>query len=263
MSALQVFSANGWTVRTVTVGGEPWFVASDVCRALDLSDTSKTVSLLDGDERGTNTVLTPGGEQQVLVISEAGLYSLVLRSRKPEAKAFKRWVTHEVLPEIRRTGTYTAPTVPVTEASPLALARLMLGELEDQQRRLAEVEATTRVLEFEHAEDRMLVEQIHAKVDRRDPADPQLEPITVTTIGSLLVPARSGVAVNRLLQELGLQWHQDGRWVPTHEGRPYAVAMPVQHASGRWHEHLHWQRRIVPVIERRLARRRALSGGVS
>ncbi len=84
--------------------GEPWFVAKDVCDCLGLTDVSKTVSLLDDDERGTNSIRTPGGLQAVLSVSEPGLYSLILRSRKPEAKAFKRWITHEVLPAIRKTG---------------------------------------------------------------------------------------------------------------------------------------------------------------
>lgn len=255
---LQTFGTpGGGSVRIVQVAGAPWFVARDVCDELELFNVTMALQGLDDDEKGISTVDTPGGPQQMAVVSEAGLYGLVLRSRKPGAKAFKRWVTHDVLPEIRRTGSFSADQL----ASPLALAELMLSALKDQERRLGEIEATTRVIECERAEDRALVEQIHRKVDRRHPDDPQLEPITVTTIGALLVPPMSGAAVNRLMQELGLQWHQDGRWVPTHDGRPFAVALPVQHASGRWHEHLHWQRRVVPVIERRRARRVALNGG--
>lgn len=85
--------------------GEPWFVAKDVCDALGISvrDTAKT---LDKDERGVDTIHTLGGDQKMVIVSEAGLYSLILKSRKPEAHAFKRWVTHEVLPAIRRDGGY-------------------------------------------------------------------------------------------------------------------------------------------------------------
>jgi len=92
--------------RAVMRDGEPWFVAADVCAALDYSDTSMTVRRLDEDERGTSSICTPFGDQQMLVINEAGLYSLILGSRKPEAKAFKKWVTSEVLPSIRKTGSY-------------------------------------------------------------------------------------------------------------------------------------------------------------
>lgn len=85
--------------------GEPWFVAADVCRALGLGNSRQTLSYLDDDEKGVITSDTLGGKQEMSTINEPGLYSLILRSRKPEAKAFKRWITHEV---IRKTGGYIA-----------------------------------------------------------------------------------------------------------------------------------------------------------
>lgn len=86
--------------------GEPWFVAVDVCRALSIGNSRQALSYLDEDEKGVTSNDTPGGDQRVSTVNEPGLYSLILRSRKPEAKAFKRWVTHEVLPSIRKTGSY-------------------------------------------------------------------------------------------------------------------------------------------------------------
>jgi len=107
MNDLQIFNnAQFGQVRIIDRSGEPWFVAKDVCEALDLTDTSKTVSYLDDDEKGTTSNRTLGGEQEMLIINEPGLYSLIFRSRKPEAKAFKRWITHEVIPSIRKTGSY-------------------------------------------------------------------------------------------------------------------------------------------------------------
>ena len=97
------------SVRIVMIDDEPWFVAADVCVALSHSDTSMAVRRLDDDEKGTSTVCTPGGNQEVTIINESGLYSLILTSRKPEAKKFKKWVTSEVLPAIRKTGRYVAP----------------------------------------------------------------------------------------------------------------------------------------------------------
>ena len=91
-------------VRTVLIDGEPWFVAKDVCEVLGIGNTSQALSYLEDDERGVTTNDTPGGNQQVSIVNESGLYSLILRSRKPEAKLFKRWITHEVLPTIRKTG---------------------------------------------------------------------------------------------------------------------------------------------------------------
>ena len=96
-------------VRIVEKGGEPWFVAKDICDILALGNPRSSIALLDEDERGVHSMDTPSGKQEMGIISEAGLYSLILRSRKPEAKAFKRWVTHEVLPSIRKTGAYLSP----------------------------------------------------------------------------------------------------------------------------------------------------------
>ena len=112
-NSLQLFENTDWKVRVVMRDGEPWFVAKDVCECLDLGNPSQAIARLEDDERWliSNEALRANGE--TAVVSEPGLYSLVLGSRKPEAKAFKRWVTHEVLPSIRKTGKYEAhPTVP-------------------------------------------------------------------------------------------------------------------------------------------------------
>ena len=81
-------------------------MAADVCRALGLGNSSKAIMPLDDDEKGITISDTLGGKQEMTTITEPGLYSLILRSRKPEAKAFKRWITHEVIPAIRKTGGY-------------------------------------------------------------------------------------------------------------------------------------------------------------
>ena len=93
-------------IRTLTIDGEPWFVAADVCKALELGNPSMTVERLDADEKGISSIDTLGGKQRMAIINEPGLYSVILCSRKPEAKAFKRWITHEVIPAIRKYGGY-------------------------------------------------------------------------------------------------------------------------------------------------------------
>lgn len=107
MNDVQVFAFGNNLVRTVQKGGEPWWIARDVCAVLGL-DVNHGARSLDDDEKGLQIVETPGGPQEVTVISEPGLYSLILRSRKPEARQFRRWITHEVIPAIRRTGAYEA-----------------------------------------------------------------------------------------------------------------------------------------------------------
>ena len=104
MEEMQVFQNERFgAVRTVIREGQPWFVAADVCNVLDLSNPTIAVSRLDEDERAKFNL---GRQGDATIVNEPGLYALVLGSRKPEAKAFKRWITHEVIPAIRKTGAY-------------------------------------------------------------------------------------------------------------------------------------------------------------
>ena len=97
-------------IRTIQIDGEPWFVANDVMRVLEVSNSKDAIRTLDDDEKSGVDIIDPHGrKQKTNCISEAGLYSIILRSRKPEAKAFKRWVTHEVIPSIRKHGAYLTP----------------------------------------------------------------------------------------------------------------------------------------------------------
>lgn len=93
-------------VRTIEMNGEPWFVLKDVCKvlAMDVTQLKKTADRLDADEKGRTQITTPGGVQETWVINESGLYNVILRSDKPEAKPFRKWVTSEVLPTIRKHG---------------------------------------------------------------------------------------------------------------------------------------------------------------
>ena len=109
MNNLQVFNYNGNEVRTIQKDGEPWWVLKDVCEVLGLSSPHKVFDRLDEDEKGRNQIPTPGGEQEMTVINESGLYNVILRSDKPEAKPFRKWVTSEVLPSIRKHGAYMTP----------------------------------------------------------------------------------------------------------------------------------------------------------
>ncbi|MBQ6163930.1 MAG: hypothetical protein IJK23_05600 [Clostridia bacterium] len=135
MNGLQVFTYAGTQVRAVEKDGEPWFVLKDVCDVLRISNSRNVVERLDEDEKGVHLMDTPGGEQQMTIINESGLYNVILRSDKPEAKPFRKWVTSEVLPSIRRTGRYVIPesedtVVPLrlpTMDDYLTAARLLAG----------------------------------------------------------------------------------------------------------------------------------------
>ena len=137
MTDLQIFNNDQFgQIRTTVKDGAPLFVAADVCRALEISKYRDAVSRLDEDERGSFEVDTPGGTQKMTAVTESGLYSLVLGSRKPEAKAFKRWITHDVLPTIRQTGGYVSDEqqfvntyLPFADANTKALFGQTLAQL--------------------------------------------------------------------------------------------------------------------------------------
>jgi len=123
------FNFGSIRVRVVTdANGEPWFVATDICRVLELAKVESALRVLDDDEKGAHTVSTLGGAQELSTVAEPGLYKLLARSRKPEARKFDRWVRHEVLPAIRRTGSYgVAPRDPIEVLNdPAAMRGLLL-----------------------------------------------------------------------------------------------------------------------------------------
>lgn len=142
MENLTVFNNEQFgEIRTVQKDGEPWFVAADVCRALEIKDTYSAVSRLDDEEKGTDSISTPGGMQIMSIVNEYGLYGLVFGSRKKEAEEFKRWIRREVLPSIRKTGGYQAK--PMTQAEiTLANAQAIV----DHERRMEAIEASQKVL---------------------------------------------------------------------------------------------------------------------
>lgn len=110
MNSLQVFTNEDFgSVRVLAIDNEPWFVASDIAKALGYRMASDMTRRLDEDEKGTRSMRTPSGEQDMTIITESGLYNAILGSKVPEAKRFKRWVTHDVLPTIRKHGMYATP----------------------------------------------------------------------------------------------------------------------------------------------------------
>lgn len=142
-------------IRTATIEGEPWFVAADICKALDLNDTGKATSRLDEDELTRIKIGSGGQVREVIAVSEPGVYALVLGSRKPSARAFRRWVTHDVIPSIRKHGTYmTTDTVERMLQDPAWSIRL-LQEIQSEREKSAQlalkIEADRPKVEFAEA----------------------------------------------------------------------------------------------------------------
>ena len=139
-NALQVFNFEKRDVRVVMKGSEPWWVAKDVCEVLEIQNARDTIAkVLDDDEKGVDKIDTLGGLQEMNIITESGLYTLIMRSNKPEAKRFRKWVTSEVLPALRKTGSYSVKKAPDEERKlEIARQRIALQE-KNANARLAKI----------------------------------------------------------------------------------------------------------------------------
>lgn len=135
MANIQVFEYQNSKVRTVDMDGEAWFVLKDVCAVLGISNNRMAADRLDDDEKGVSLIDTLGGKQEMVIVNESGLYHVILRSDKPEAAPFRRWVTNDVLPAIRKTGSYNAPQL--TRSQLLATALIAAHEeLEEKDKQI-------------------------------------------------------------------------------------------------------------------------------
>ena len=181
MNELQVFNNEMFgNVRIILQGNEPWFVAKDVCDCLDLSNSRKALSRLEDDEKGVTLSDTLGGKQEMATVNEYGLYSLVLSSRKPEAKEFKRWITHEVLPSLRKYGTYN---MNIPKTLPDAL-KAYANEIE------------------EHNKTKALLEEQKPKVLFADAVNASHTSILVGDLAKLLRQNGLDIGQNRLFEKL-------------------------------------------------------------
>lgn len=149
---IQAFSFQSTQVRVQLIDGEPWFVLADVCKVLEIGNPSDAARRLDEDEKDALDIIDPiGRPQTATIINESGLYSLILTSRKPEAKAFKKWVTAEVLPTIRKTGSYSLqpaqPALPQTYLEALKELVVTTEQLMEKEQQVNQLQA--KVLEDE------------------------------------------------------------------------------------------------------------------
>lgn len=120
----------GASVRMQMIKDEPWFAAKDVCELLGLDNSRQAVSRLDDDEKGVINSDTLGGKQELTFVNESGMYALIFQSRKPQARAFRKWVTGEVLPSLRKYGYYVDPGAQLTDEQREKLERVMMGRMQ-------------------------------------------------------------------------------------------------------------------------------------
>ena len=148
LNQLEIFKNREFgEIRTVTVDGEPWFVAKDIAEILQYTNTQKAIrDHVDEEDKLTERIVLSGQNREVICINESGLYSLILSSKMPGAKRFKRWVTSEVLPQIRRTGTYQKPM------TPQEMMRVQLGMIDGHEERITHLE-NTMTIDYEQQQE--------------------------------------------------------------------------------------------------------------
>lgn len=205
MNDVTIFRKNEFgAVRAVTLAGEPWFVAADVCRALGLGNSSDVIKRLDEDERTLVSIEGASNGLPVNAVNEPGLYALILGSRKPEAKAFKRWITHEVIPEIRKTGGYIAGQEMMDDDQLLANA-LMVA-----QRKIAE-----RNKQLEAANEKIKADA--PKVLFAETVEKAETCISIGTLAKILNQAGLDIGERRLFERL-----RNDKWLNS-KGRNWNV----------------------------------------
>ena len=227
------FSFNGSAVRTLKdANGEPWFVAKDVCDVLDLGNTGQALNSLDSDEKNSITINdgNPGNPTKA-IISESGMYSLVLRSRKPEAKAFKRWVTGEVLPSIRKHGGYIHANADMSDDEIMARA----------------LEVAHRTIERKDAQIKEQEEQLKLQAPDVQYCNYVLAAKNLHTVNSIAVHLGiSPIRLNRFLVDSGYIYKQGGIYYPSCKIRDKGYCdfqhVPYINSNGdkMTREHLKW-----------------------
>ena len=220
---LAPFDFEGRQVRIVTdAQGEPWFVAADVLATISLD--RKALERLDDDEKGVNSIHTPGGVQEMTTVNEPGLYALVLGSRKAEAKRFKRWVTHEVLPAIRKTGSYAVPAIAALPAptQDRVTSLLLIGEAVAKVPGVKAGIAMAATLTCIHENTGLTIETLRRALPA---ANEPICSLNATQLGKLV--GLSAKTTNLRLANLGLQVRNErDEWELTEPGEAWAEAMP-------------------------------------
>lgn len=200
MNELKTWTFSGSEVRTVDVNGEPWWVLKDVCTVLELTTPARVAERLDKDEVSlTHLTDSIGRQQETTIINESGLYSVILRSDKPQAKPFRKWVTSEVLPAIRKTGTYSIMDSYQID-DPIERAKRWIAEQEEAQK----LRLTVSVQNQQIAELQPKASYYDVVLNCKD----------LMSIGKIAKDfGKSAVWLNKWLHEKGVQYKQGDIWL--------------------------------------------------
>lgn len=248
MNIIIPLSFEGFSIRLLDLEGSPWFVAMEVAVVLDYSDAFEMTKRLDDDEK-QNLQIAGFGPRGVTVISESGLYSAILSSRKPEAAKFKKWVTAEVLPSIRKTGSYTAPKAapsPVRLAYDAAKAfppLFRVARLLGCDKNAAAIAANQAVMGLTQVNLMQSLGHTHLEAENQESRY-----YTPTEIGREIGTSARGV--NLLLAEAGMQFKRGDVWEVTEAGKAFAKIYDTgkKHGSGVPITQIKWSMTVLPLL---------------
>ncbi|CAK7025519.1 BRO-N domain-containing protein [Saezia sanguinis] len=250
MNEITTFNFDQMPVRIIMKDDDPWFVASDVATILGYASAKDMVRMLDDDEKGRQIVPTLGGNQEMTIISEPGLYKTIIKSQKAEAKPFQRWVTHDVLPSIRKTGAYVAPRT--KQASPLKMVTdaarafphlVKAGKLLGCDSNAAAISANQIIQQTAGINLLEIMGRTHLVAANQDSLY-----YTPTELGRMINTSARGV--NLLLAEAGLQMKCDEVWEVTDEGKKFCRIYDTgkRHGSGVPITQIKWAQNVLAVI---------------
>lgn len=216
MNNMEIFKNNEFgEIRTLKINNEPWFVGKDVAEILGYKDTSDAMKRhVDEDDKGVGEIPTPGGKQNMKIINESGLYSLILSSKLPSAKKFKRWVTGEVLPTIRKHGAYMTDNVLEQAISNPDFMIGLLNELKEEQKH-------RKLLQEENQKLAIKIEKDKPKIDYIDEILRSKNTMTITQIAKDY--DLSGRELNKILHNEKVQYKCGNQWLlyAKHIGKGY------------------------------------------
>lgn len=252
-SAVVPFSFESHEIRTVVIDGEPWWVAKDVCDVLGYQNPSKAIGdHLEEDERSNVSL---GRQGKANIINESGLYSLIVRSNKPQAKVFRKWVTSEVLPAIRKTGQYVAPQQP--KHGQLALVQ-QDWQAAVEMAKIAGLTGNQAVLAADKLMRNMTGVSPLAQLETThlicETQERNLTPTEIASLAEIKGLANTAQQVNVMLEQMGLQVARyagkQKTWVPTEKGRPFAVLLDTNKSynCGTPVQQLKWKESVVKEI---------------
>jgi prophage antirepressor-like protein len=209
MNELKIFeNENLGTVRTITTDSETWFIAGDVCRILGLTNTTMVMQRLDEDERSKFNL---GRQGETNVVNEPGLYELIMGSRKPEAKAFRKWITSEVLPAIRKDGGYIAANG-MSDEEVMAKA-LEIAHKTIERKALENKELKKENVRLESENVQLAIENQELRHDKNY-LDLIMRSKALLTISQIAQDyGMSGKAMNKQLAAMGIQYSCNGQWI--------------------------------------------------